>query len=136
MRDPPCHRGFVGVAGANHDQARYRAQRRQLLHRLVRRSVFADADAVVGKNVNHAAAPSAPPGGSTGAGNRRKSERRAEGDDAAVRRHAVQRRAHAVLAHAEVDVASGVTPAAARRALLIGDGPLPGFRNRRASAAR
>ena len=35
-----------------------------------------------------------------------------------MRRHAVHRRAHAVLAHAEVQVASGITPAAAHRALL------------------
>ena len=38
---------------------------------------------------------------------------------AAVRRHAVDDRAHRVLAHAEVQVASGVAPAAAGRALRV-----------------
>ena len=36
-----------------------------------------------------------------------------------MRRHAVDDRAHGVLAHAEVQVAAGVTPAAAGRALLV-----------------
>ena len=48
---------FVGVGGAEHDQAGDRPQRRQLLDRLVGRSVLADADRVVREDVDHRHSP-------------------------------------------------------------------------------
>ena len=49
---------LVGVGRAEHDQARDRAQRRQLLDRLVGRAVLADADRVVREDVDRPEAPS------------------------------------------------------------------------------
>ena len=50
------------------------------------------------------------------------------GNNAAVRRHAVQRRAHGVLAHAEMYIAPGVIPRPARRSLIIGKLPVGAFK--------
>ena len=43
----PRLRHLIGIARTHHDQARNRPQRNQLLHRLMRRPVFADADGIV-----------------------------------------------------------------------------------------
>ena len=44
---------FIGVGGAEHDKSGDRPQRCELLDRLVRRAVLADADRVVGEDVDH-----------------------------------------------------------------------------------
>ena len=43
---------FVGIAGAKHNQTGDRAQRCQMLYRLVRRAIFADANRIMRKDVN------------------------------------------------------------------------------------
>ena len=107
-----------------HGQVRNRAQRGQLLHRLVGGPVLAERDAVVGEHV-HDVQPH-----QRGQPDRRthvvgeNQERRAVRNDSAVRRHAVDDRAHRVLAHAEVQVAAAVTPTAAGRA-LVSSSPSP-----------
>ena len=50
-------------AGPHHHQARHGAQRRQLLDRLMRGTVFAQADGIVGEHVDGRQSPSAPPAG-------------------------------------------------------------------------
>ena len=91
----------------------------QLLDRLVGRAVLAERDAVVGEDVHDVQSHQ-----------RRQPDRRphvvgedqegrAERHESAVRRQAVDDRAHRVLAHAEVEVAAGVAPAAAVRALRV-----------------
>ena len=55
-RHLPGDARLVGVARANHEQIRNRAQRRQLLDRLVRRPVLAQADAVVREDEDRRAA--------------------------------------------------------------------------------
>ena len=55
--DPPGLDHLVGVGGPDRDQAGNRAQRGQLLDRLVRGPVLADADRVVGEDVDRPASP-------------------------------------------------------------------------------
>ncbi len=50
--DLPCFGHFVGVGRAAHDEAGDRPQGCQLLDRLMRRTVFADADRVVREDVD------------------------------------------------------------------------------------
>src|SRR5579884_2653396 len=116
-RDAPGPDRLVGVARTDEEEVRDRAQRRVVLDRLVRRPVLAEAHAVVRVDPDGAEV-----------GERREAdggahvvmkdeERGSVGDDAAVEGHAVDRRAHGVLAHAEVEVAAGVAPRRADGAL-------------------
>ena len=98
--------GLVGVRGADDDEAGDRAQRGEVLDRLVGRAVLAEADGVVGPDVGHGQLH-----------DRRQPDRRAHvvGEDeeraavhagAAVQGDAVHHRAHGVLADAEVQHAA------------------------------
>ena len=106
QRELPALQRLHRVAGAEHEQVRDRAQRRQMLDRLVRRAVFAEADRVVRHHVDDALAHQ------RGEPDRRAAiigehqERAGIRNDAAMQRHAVHRRRHAVLADAVVDVAA------------------------------
>ena len=101
-RVPPGDRGLVGVGGPHDVEAGDRAQRGQVLDRLVGRAVLAEADRVVGPDVDdrqlhqrrepHRAAHVVA----------EDEERAAEHPRAAVQRDAVHDRAHGVLADAEV----------------------------------
>ena len=114
------------VGGPQHDEPGDGAQRREVLDGLMRRAVLAERDGVMGEDPRRRQA-----------GQRRQAdraahvvgelhERRAVGpDDAAVRGHAVDRAAHAVLAHAEEDVAPGFL---GREALGVGELGLRGLR--------
>ena len=100
-------RGLLGVRRADHVEVRDDAERRDGLDRLVRRSVFADADAVVREDVDDrqvAERGEADRGAAVVGEDQERGAARAED---AVRRDAVQDRAHAVLADAEADVAPG-----------------------------
>ena len=108
QRELPALDRLDRVARPEHVEVRDRAQRREMLDRLMRRAVLAEADRVVRHHVDDALAHQ-----------RREPDRRpaivgehqegaAVGDDAAVQRHAVHRRGHAVLADAVVDEAAGV----------------------------
>ncbi len=103
-RDLPGHHGLGGVAGPDDHQVRHRAERRQVLDRLVRRPVLPDPDRVVRPDVHDGQL-----------GERRQPHRRAhvvgedeeraaEHEEPAVVGDAVGDRAHRVLAHAEVEV--------------------------------
>ena len=70
--DPPGLGGLVGVAGPDDEQVRDGAQRGIVLDRLVRRTVLADADAVVREDADGARARSARRGGSADACSRRR----------------------------------------------------------------
>ncbi len=79
-----------------------------MLHRLVRRPVFAEADRIMGHDEDHALAHQ------RGKPDRRAAivgedeEAAAIGDEPAVQSDAVHRRRHAMLAHAIMDVAPGI----------------------------
>ena len=105
------------------------AQVRQLLDRLVRRPVLAEREAVVREDVDDVQAHQ-----------RRQPDRRphvvgedqegrAVADEAAVRRQAVDDRAHRMLAHAEVEVAAGVAPAVASEPSLSCPGASGGLKS-------
>ncbi|MCH8102429.1 MAG: right-handed parallel beta-helix repeat-containing protein [Chloroflexi bacterium] len=105
-RQPPAGGRLVRVGRPQHGQSRYRAQRGQVLDRLVRRAVLAEADRVVGEDEDDVRLLE-----------RRQSQRGThvvgedeEGGgirvDAAVERHPVHDPAHGMLAHAEVHVVS------------------------------
>ena len=106
-RELPALGGLDRVAGAEHDQIRNGAQRREMLDRLMRRAVFAEADGVVRHHMDDALAHQ------RGEPDRRPAivgehqERAGVGNDAAVQRHAVHGGRHAVLAHAVMDEAAG-----------------------------
>ncbi len=120
-RHRPAFRRFVGVGRPNHGQPRNRAQARDLFNGLVRRAVFAQSDRVMREHVDrvqlHQRAQA--DGGLHVIGERQ--ERRRIRDHPAVRRETVHRGAHRMLANAEVQVAAGETPHAAR--LSPGDFP-------------
>ena len=92
-----------------------------MLDRLVRRAIFAEPDRVVGHHIDDAFAREC------GEADRRTAiigeyEKRAGiGNDAAVQRHTVHRRCHAVLAHAVVDEAPRIVRSREHRhALRLG----------------
>ena len=72
QRAQPGLRGLDRVGRAEHQEVRDGAQRRQMLDRLVRRAVLAEADRIVRHHVDDAACPSAPRAGSPGANSRRR----------------------------------------------------------------
>ncbi len=84
---------------------RDRAQRRELLDRLVRGSVLAEADRVVGVDIDRVLLHQRREPNRRAHVVREDQERRAVRDQRLAERHAVHHRAHAVLAHAEVHVA-------------------------------
>jgi hypothetical protein len=98
---------------------RDRAQAGQLLDRLVRRTVLAQRDAVMGEHVHDVQSHQ------RGQADRRAhvvgedEEGRAVGHDSAVRGQAVDDRAHRMLAHAEMQIAAGMAPAAAVGTLRV-----------------
>ena len=103
-RDLPALGRLDRIGRTQHQHVGHRAQRRQDLHRLVRRAVAADADRVVAEHELHRqphqrghAHRRALVVGERQVGDRQR-------HDAAVRRHAVGHRAHHVLAHAAVHV--------------------------------
>ena len=107
QRHVPALGGFHGIGGPEDQQVRNGAQGRQMLDRLMRRAVFAEADRIMRHHIDGAHAHQ-----------RRKPDRRpavigedqegaAIGNDAAMQRHAVHRRRHAVLADAVMDIAAG-----------------------------
>ena len=104
-----CQHSAVSTASQGRKTSRFgnSAQRGEMLDRLVRRAVFAEADRVVRHHMDDALAhqrgepdrrPAVIGEDQEGAGIR---------NDAAVQRHAVHGRGHAVLAHAVMDEAAG-----------------------------
>ena len=105
---------LVGVAGAQHDESRHRAQRRELLDRLVRGPVLAVAHRVVGEDeqrreLHQRREPDRRPRVVA-----EDEEGRAEGPQLRER-HAVHRGRHRVLADAEVQVLAAVVGPARSR---------------------
>ena len=106
-RQLPAFGGLDDIGRPEDQEVGDGAQRGQLLDRLMGRAVLAEADRIVGHHEDDPVAHQ-----------RREADRRpgivAEhqegagiGNDAAMQRHAVHRRGHAVLADAPVDVAAG-----------------------------
>ncbi len=98
---------FVRIAGAEHIQPGDRPARSQMLHRLVRRPVFADANRIVRQDVQHR--PMHDAGQSHAAAHvigKDKEGRRIGAQTG--QRHPVDDAGHRVLADAEVHVAAGV----------------------------
>ena len=118
----PAGGRLVGVGRAYDVEARHRAQRGEVLDRLVGRTVLAEADRVVGPDVGdrQLAQGRDPHRAAHVVGERQ--EGAAEDAGQAVGRDAVHDRAHAVLADAEVEhpalvgVGLPLLDAAARRA--------------------
>ncbi len=105
-REPP-RLDRLGRVGRSHEaQVQDRPQGRVVLDRLMRRAILAEPDRVVRPDVGHGEALERREThrGSHVVGELQ--ERRAEHAEAAVRVHAVQDRAHPVLADAEVEVAT------------------------------
>src|SRR5688572_22110564 len=143
-RRAPGRPGLRGVAGAPDFHARNHAQRREVLDRLVRRAVLAEADRVVRQHED-AARPD--DGGHAQAAARivgEDEEGAAERHIAAVQRDAVHDRAHPELAHAVVQVVAGRRGGGVRLAALdarvVGTGEVRGaaeqFRQLRAEAVQ
>ena len=103
--DAPCLGGLVRVGRPDHPEARHRADRGELLDRLVRRPVLADADRVVRPDEGHLVPGER--GDAHGAAHvvAEHEERAAERQQAAGG-HPVHDGAHAVLADPEVDLAA------------------------------
>ena len=101
---------LVGIAGPQHDQSGNGPQRRELLDRLVRRAVLADADRIVREDIDHRDLHDRSQPDRHPAIVAEDQESGAEGADL-DQRHPVQDGAHRVLADAEVDVAARVAPA-------------------------
>ena len=107
QRDLPAFRRLHAVGGAHHQQVGNGAQRRQMLDRLVGRAVLAHADGIMRHHEDDADAHQ------RGEADRRAAiigehqEGAAIGNDAAMQRHAVHRRRHAMLADAVMDIAAG-----------------------------
>jgi hypothetical protein len=104
--EPPRLDHFVGVRRPQHDESRNRAERRQLLHRLMGRAVFTDANRVVREDVDDRDLHQRT---QANGGARIITEDQEPGSVRAQlrERQAVQHRAHRMLPHAEVQVAPG-----------------------------
>ena len=107
-RQLPALRRLHRVGGAIHVQVRHRPQAGEMLDRLVRRAILAQADRIVRQHVDH-------PLAHDGAHADRRThivgehkERAGVRDQPAMQRHAVRGGAHAMLAHAEMDVAPAI----------------------------
>ena len=89
-------------------------KRGEMLDRLMGRAVFAEPDRIVGHHMDDALAHQRgePDRGPAIIGEHQK--RAGIGNDAAVQRHAVHGRRHAVLAHAVMDEAAGIVRGAER----------------------
>ena len=105
-REAPRRGGLEAVGGPHHQQVRDRAQRGEVLDRLVRRAVLAEEDAVVREHPHRLQLHQRgePDRGPRVVGEHE--ERRAVRDEAAVSAMPLHDRGHAVLADAEVEVAS------------------------------
>ena len=111
QRRLPRVRGLVGVAGAHHREAGDRAQRREVLDRLVSRAVLAEADGVVRPDVDDAGLHQRGQPDRAAHVVAEDQERAAVGAGRPVQRDAVEDRAHGVLADAEVQRAAvGLRP--------------------------
>ena len=118
--ESPSFGGLGRIGGPQQGEARYGAEAGHLFHRFVGGAILADADAVMREYVDDAQlAQRAQPDSRLHVVGKHH-EGGAEGQHAAVRRHAVDCRTHGVLAHAESQVASAVTPLAAHRTLCAG----------------
>ena len=106
QRAIPGLRGLDGVAGPKHQQVGYRPQRGEMLHRLMRRAVFAKPDGIVRHHVDNADAHQRrqPDRGAAIVG--KAEECPAVGDESTVQGDAVHRSRHGMLAHAVMDVAA------------------------------
>src|SRR5665213_1053448 len=116
-RDAPRLDGLGRIRWANHRHVGHSAQARELLHRLMRGAILAQRDAVVRPHVDHVRVTQRR---QTNARPHVVGERQeccAEGNHAAVMRHPREDRRHRVLADAEVDVSTRVSPLAARSSL-------------------
>jgi len=97
------HGSPLGVEGTDDREVGDRAQAGELLHWLMDGPVLAQGDAVVGEDVDHMQAHQR--GHAHGRAHvvRENEKRRAEWQDAAMRRQTVQNRAHGMLTHAPVE---------------------------------
>ena len=105
-RDPPGLRGLVRVRGADDRQIWDGAQRGEVLHGLVRRPVFAEADAIVREHKNGRDVRQRRDADRRPVVIRENQERPAVGNQSAKQGHAVHGRGHRMFAHTEVEVAS------------------------------
>ena len=118
-RDPPGDGRLVRIAWANDDQLRHRAQRGKLFDRLMRWTVLSERNAVVRENIDHPQLHQRRQPNRWPHIVRENEKRRGERNDATMRRQPIRDGSHAMLAHTEVQVASAITPAAARRSLQV-----------------
>ena len=109
----PVHGGaprldrFGGIGGSQRHHARDGAQHRQLLDRLVGRTVFAESDGVMGEDVGHREPHQCRQAHRRLAVVEEDEERRAIRAESAVHGDAVERRRHAVFANAPVHSRAG-----------------------------
>ncbi len=100
----PGHGGFSRIARAPQRQVGNQAQAGSVFDGLVGRAVFAQADRIVREHVHHALLHQRGHADGVARVIRERQERAAEGQVAAVQRHAVHDGGHAEFAHAVVDV--------------------------------
>ena len=123
---------LVRVRRAEDGEVRDRAQRREMLHRLVRRTVFADPDRVVREDEERRNFHE------RGEANHRAQEVREDEERRAVsaqpgKNEPVRNRAHRVLAHAEMKVATGLVGSEIAVAWVFKRGVVRGRKVRRAA---
>src|SRR5579883_3301401 len=112
--------GRLRGVGRTHDvQVRNRAQSRQMLNRLMRRTVFAHPDAVVSKNIKHLQIAECPQTDRRLHVVGKDHEGGAERKNSSMGSQAVYSSSHRMLAHAKRQVAASIAPDAANRTLRI-----------------
>src|SRR5579875_764692 len=125
-----------GIGRPHYIQIRDRAQSRQMLNRLMRRSVFAHPDAVMGKNVKHLQIAECPQTDRRFHVVGKDHEGGAERKNSSMGSQAVNSSSHRMLAHPKRQVAASIAPDAANRTLRIARLRLRGLEIAQALKAR
>ncbi len=114
-RGDPCHRGLHRIAGAPDIHVRNQAQAGCVFDRLVRGSVFAQADGIVGEHEQDSNLHQRCHAQRVARIVRERKEGPAVGNQPAVQCHAVHDRRHAELAHAVINIVAAAAFADAFR---------------------
>ena len=104
----PAFGGFHRIARAIHGKVGNDPHGCQMLHRLMRRAIFAKADRVMGHHIDDALAHQGGQADRRAAIIGEHQKRAAIGNDAAMQRQSIHRRRHAMFADAVIDIAAGI----------------------------
>src|SRR5204862_1748073 len=116
-RDLPRLYGLVGVCRAQQRKIRKRAEACQLFHRLMRRSVLAQSDAVVGPYIDDVGLAQGRQSDAWSHVVGKRKEGGGKGQDAAMQGHARGNPGHRVLANTEMNIPPGISGRTAYQSL-------------------